>query len=109
MLQKNTLSCRMQHRQAGHVISTQVDALTPSVAPLLFVTTRVAETRFVETCRFIFPFICLHLLPLPIAFFPTIASWLPHLFLGWEIMIQPWRTRRRIRGEAPVFLHVLRG
>jgi TRAP-type C4-dicarboxylate transport system permease large subunit len=65
------------------VISTQVGALTPPVASLLFVTTSVAETRFVETCRFIFPFICLHLLLLTsIAFFPAIASWLPHLFLG---------------------------
>jgi tripartite ATP-independent transporter DctM subunit len=65
------------------VISTQVGALTPPVASLLFVTTSVAETRFAETCRFILPFICLHLLLLAsLAFFPALASWLPHLFLG---------------------------
>ncbi|GHU36950.1 ABC transporter permease [Betaproteobacteria bacterium] len=65
------------------VISTQVGALTPPVASLLFVTTSVAETRFSETCRFIFPFIGVHLLLLAsLTFFPPLASWLPHLFLG---------------------------
>jgi tripartite ATP-independent transporter DctM subunit len=65
------------------IISTQVGALTPPVAMLLFVTTSVAETRFSETCRFIFPFILVVILmQITLILYPPLASWLPHLFLG---------------------------
>lgn len=65
------------------VMATQIGAVTPPVAILLFVATSLAETTYDQTIRYCYPFILtLILTMLLIVFFPGLASWIPNHFLG---------------------------
>ena len=60
------------------VVATQIGATTPPVAVLLFVTTSIAEARFVETVRHALPFLLVLLLfLLVLVFAPPLTTWLP--------------------------------
>jgi tripartite ATP-independent transporter DctM subunit len=65
------------------VMATQIGAVTPPVAILLFVATSLAETTYDQTIRYCYPFILtLILTMLLVVFFPELASWIPNHFLG---------------------------
>lgn len=65
------------------VMATQIGAVTPPVAVLLFVTTSLADTTYDQTIRYCYPFVLtLILVMLVIVFFPGLASWIPNHFLG---------------------------
>ncbi len=65
------------------VISTQIGALTPPVAVLLFVTTATAKCKLTETARHVWPFILILCLVQGILlFFPEVANFLPRLAMG---------------------------
>lgn len=64
-------------------IATQIGAVTPPVAPLLFVATAIAGCKYDETIRYCYPFIAaLVAVMLLVAFVPWTATWIPHRFLG---------------------------
>jgi tripartite ATP-independent transporter DctM subunit len=64
-------------------IATQIGACTPPVAVLLFVATSIAGCKYDETIRYCYPFVAtLIIVMLLIVFFPWLATWVPHHFLG---------------------------
>jgi len=64
-------------------IATQIGAVTPPVAVLLFVATSIAGCKYDETIRYCYPFItALVLVMLLVAFVPWTATYIPHRFLG---------------------------
>ncbi|MEM7625414.1 MAG: TRAP transporter large permease subunit [Planctomycetota bacterium] len=65
------------------VVATQIGAVTPPVAVVLFVATSVAEARYDQTLRHCLPFIVALLLGLVLLFvFPALATFLPGLVTG---------------------------
>jgi tripartite ATP-independent transporter DctM subunit len=65
------------------VICNQIGAVSPPTAPLLFVTTNIAQTTLDDTNRHVWTFFtaeCLVLLL--VIFIPGLSSWIPHYFLG---------------------------
>lgn len=64
-------------------IATQIGAVTPPVAVLLFVATSIAGCKYDETIRYCYPFIAtLVIVMLLVAFVPITATYIPHRFLG---------------------------
>ncbi len=64
-------------------IATQIGAVTPPVAVLLFVATSLAGCKYDETIRYCYPFIAaLVFVMLLVAFVPWTATYIPHRFLG---------------------------
>jgi tripartite ATP-independent transporter DctM subunit len=65
------------------VMATQIGSTTPPVAVLLFVATSIAGCTYNETIRYCWAFIAAEVLVLAlVVFFPDLASWIPHRFLG---------------------------
>jgi len=65
------------------VMCNQIGAVSPPTAPLLFVTTSIAQTTFSETNRHVWWFMLAEtLVLLLVIFIPGLASWIPHYFLG---------------------------
>lgn len=65
------------------VVAAQLGATTPPVAVLLFVTTRIAGARFIDTVRECWPFLLtLVTFLLVLIFFPPITTWLPGQLMG---------------------------
>ena len=65
------------------VFATQIGAVTPPVAVLLFVATSIADTSYDQTVRHCFPFVLMLIVVLLIcAFFPFFTTWIPRHFLG---------------------------
>jgi tripartite ATP-independent transporter DctM subunit len=65
------------------VICNQIGAVSPPTAPLLFVTTNIAQTTLDDTNRHVWTFFtaeCLVLLM--VIFIPGLSSWIPRYFLG---------------------------
>jgi tripartite ATP-independent transporter DctM subunit len=65
------------------VICNQIGAVSPPTAPLLFVTTNIAQTTLDETNRHVWTFFtaeCLVLLL--VIFIPGLSNWIPRYFLG---------------------------
>ena len=64
-------------------MATQIGAVTPPVAVLLFVATSIAGCKYDETIRYCYPFIAtLVIVMLLVAFVPITATYIPHRFLG---------------------------
>ncbi len=64
-------------------IATQIGAVTPPVAVLLFVATGIAGCKYDETIHYCYPFIAaLVAVMLLVAFVPWTATYIPHRFLG---------------------------
>jgi tripartite ATP-independent transporter DctM subunit len=64
-------------------MATQIGACTPPVAVLLFVATSIAGCKYDETIRYCYPFVAtLIIAMLFVVFFPPLATWVPHTFLG---------------------------
>jgi len=64
-------------------MATQIGACTPPVAVLLFVTTSIAGCTYDETMKYCYPFVAtLIIVMLLVVFFPWLATWVPHYFLG---------------------------
>ena len=65
------------------VMCNQIGAVSPPTAPLLFVTSRIAQASFSETNRHVWWFMLAEVLVLLLVIFiPGLASWIPHYFLG---------------------------
>ena len=65
------------------VMCNQIGAVSPPTAPLLFVTTSIAQTTFSETSRHVWWFMLAEILVLLLVIFiPGLAAWIPHYFLG---------------------------
>jgi len=65
------------------VMATQIGSTTPPVAVLLFVATSIAGCRYNETIRYCWAFIGAEVaVLLAVAFWPSIAAFIPHYFLG---------------------------
>jgi tripartite ATP-independent transporter DctM subunit len=65
------------------VMATQIGSTTPPVAVLLFVATSIAGCTYNETIRYCWAFIAAEVAVLAlVVFFPELASWIPHRFLG---------------------------
>ncbi len=65
------------------VMATQIGSTTPPVAVLLFVATSIAGCKYSETIRYCWAFICAEVaVLLVVVFWPDLAAWLPHHFLG---------------------------
>lgn len=65
------------------VMATQIGSTTPPVAVLLFVATSIANCRYHETIRYVWPFIGAELLVLALVMlFPPIASAIPNWAFG---------------------------
>lgn len=65
------------------VMATQIGSTTPPVAVLLFVATGIAGCRYSETIRYCWAFIAAEVVVLlMVLFWPALASWIPHAFLG---------------------------
>ena len=65
------------------VICNQIGAVSPPTAPLLFVTTNIAQTTLDDTNRHVWTFFtaeCLVLLL--VVFIPGLSNWIPRYFLG---------------------------
>ena len=65
------------------VICNQIGAVSPPTAPLLFVTTNIAQTSLDDTSRHVWTFFtaeCLVLLL--VIFIPGFSNWIPRYFLG---------------------------
>jgi len=65
------------------VICNQIGAVSPPTAPLLFVTTNIAQTTLDDTNRHVWTFFtaeCLVLLL--VILIPGLSGWIPHYFLG---------------------------
>jgi tripartite ATP-independent transporter DctM subunit len=60
------------------VMATQIGSTTPPVAVLLFVATSIAQCRYADTIRFVWPFICAEILVLALVMlFPALAAAIP--------------------------------
>jgi len=65
------------------VMCNQIGAVSPPTAPLLFVTTSIANASYAEVNRHVWWFMLAEtLVLLLVIFFPGLASWIPHYFLG---------------------------
>jgi len=65
------------------VMCNQIGAVSPPTAPLLFVTTSIAQTTYAEVNRHVWWFMLAEVLVLMLVIFiPGLASWIPHYFLG---------------------------
>jgi tripartite ATP-independent transporter DctM subunit len=65
------------------VICNQIGAVSPPTAPLLFVTTNIAQTTLDDTNRHVWTFFTAELLVLLLVIFiPGLSSWIPRYFLG---------------------------
>ena len=65
------------------VVATQIGAVTPPVAVLLFVSTGIAQTTFEETVRYVWPFLGVLMLVLAVLFaVPVLSTWIPHYVFG---------------------------
>ncbi len=65
------------------VMCNQIGAVSPPTAPLLFVTTSIAKATYGEVNRHVWWFMLAEtLVLLLVIFFPSLASWIPHYFLG---------------------------
>jgi tripartite ATP-independent transporter DctM subunit len=65
------------------VMCNQIGAVSPPTAPLLFVTTGIAQTTYAEVNRHVWWFMLAEVLVLLLVIFiPGLASWIPHYFLG---------------------------
>jgi tripartite ATP-independent transporter DctM subunit len=65
------------------VMCNQIGAVSPPTAPLLFVTTSIAQTSYAEVNRHVWWFMLAETLVLVLVIFvPGLASWIPHYFLG---------------------------
>ena len=65
------------------VMCNQIGAVSPPTAPLLFVTTSIAQATFSETNRHIWWFMLAEtLVLLLVILIPGLASWIPRYFLG---------------------------
>ena len=65
------------------VMCNQIGAVSPPTAPLLFVTTGIAQTSFAEVNRHVWWFMLAEIIVLLLVIFiPGLASWIPHHFLG---------------------------
>ena len=65
------------------VMATQIGSTTPPVAVLLFVATSIAGCTYNETIRYCWAFIIAEVVVLPmVVFWPDLAAWIPHHFLG---------------------------
>ncbi len=65
------------------VMCNQIGAVSPPTAPLLFITTGIARASYMEVNRHVWWFMLAEtLVLLLVIFFPGLASWIPHYFLG---------------------------
>jgi TRAP-type C4-dicarboxylate transport system permease large subunit len=65
------------------VMCNQIGAVSPPTAPLLFITTSIAQTSFTEVNRHVWWFMLAEtLVMLMVIYVPGLASWIPHYFLG---------------------------
>lgn len=65
------------------VMCNQIGSVSPPTAPLLFITTSIAQATFAETNRHVWWFMLAEtLVLLLVIFIPGLASWLPGYFLG---------------------------
>jgi tripartite ATP-independent transporter DctM subunit len=65
------------------VIATQIGGTTPPVAVLLFVATSIAQCRYDETIRYVFPFIAAEVAVLALVlFFPSLVTSIPRMVMG---------------------------
>jgi len=65
------------------VMATQIGSTTPPVAVLLFVATSIAGCTYNETIRYCWAFIIAEVtVLLMVVFWPDLAAWIPHHFLG---------------------------
>ena len=65
------------------VMCNQIGAVSPPTAPLLFVTTSIAQCSYGEVNRHIWWFLLAEILVLLLVIFvPGVATFLPHKFLG---------------------------
>ncbi len=64
------------------VMSNQIGSTTPPMAALLFVTTSIAETKFSETCKHVWPFILAEIFVLVLVIlFEPVAALIPQVFM----------------------------
>jgi tripartite ATP-independent transporter DctM subunit len=64
------------------VMCNQIGAVSPPTAPLLFVTTSIAQCSYAEVNRHVWWFMLAEtLVLLLVIFIPGLASWIPHYFL----------------------------
>jgi tripartite ATP-independent transporter DctM subunit len=65
------------------VMCNQIGAVSPPTAPLLFVTTSIAQCSFSEVNRHVWWFMLAETLVLLLVIFvPALSTWIPHYFLG---------------------------
>jgi tripartite ATP-independent transporter DctM subunit len=65
------------------VMCNQIGAVSPPTAPLLFVTTGIAQCSYAEVNRHVWWFMLAEtLVLLMVIFIPGLATWIPHYFLG---------------------------
>jgi tripartite ATP-independent transporter DctM subunit len=65
------------------VMCNQIGAVSPPTAPLLFVTTNIAQTTLDDTNRHVWTFFTAELLVLLLVIFiPGLSNWIPRYFLG---------------------------
>jgi tripartite ATP-independent transporter DctM subunit len=65
------------------VMCNQIGAVSPPTAPLLFITTSIAQASYAEVNRHVWWFMLAEtLVLLLVIFIPGLASWIPHYFLG---------------------------
>jgi tripartite ATP-independent transporter DctM subunit len=65
------------------VMCNQIGAVSPPTAPLLFVTTGIAQCSYAEVNRHVWWFMLAEtLVLLLVIFIPGLATWIPHYFLG---------------------------
>lgn len=74
-------------------MATQIGSTTPPVTVLLFVATSIAGCTYNETIRYCWAFIIAEVtVLLMVVFWPDLAAWIPHYFLGWTAA-QAWARR----------------
>ena len=65
------------------VMCNQIGAVSPPTAPLLFITTSIAQATYSEVNKHVWWFMLAEtLVLLLVVFVPGLASWIPHYFLG---------------------------
>ena len=65
------------------VMCNQIGAVSPPTAPLLFVTTSIAQCSYAEVNRHVWWFMLAEVLVLLLVILiPGLAAWIPHYFLG---------------------------
>ena len=65
------------------VMCNQIGAVSPPTAPLLFITTSIAQASYNEVNKHVWWFMLAEtLVLLLVIFIPGLASWIPHYFLG---------------------------